>query len=110
MHFNYVAAEEGKEPVQQQKQQMHIDQPGSHEKETAQSVAEDVIHKQLDQLEQLSDSQLEISFDLFHGFNEPFSSADEVTGNDPISVGSEDWCKGLAKDSDGRFVHVTSSN
>ena len=59
-------------------------------------------------------SDPDISFDLFHGFCEPFSVSERNEKSNEIpqeptpitSIGSEDWSKGIARDSNGRLVHV----
>lgn len=49
---------------------------------------------------------------LFRGFDEPFGMPTETessNSNKPksITVGSAEWSKGLATDTDGRIVHVS---
>lgn len=61
---------------------------------------------------QFEDSNADMSFDIFNGFSEPFSTDTEVSGakqipEGPITVGSAEWCQGLAKDANGRFIHVS---
>lgn len=53
---------------------------------------------------------------LFHGFNEPFqieveeANVEKSTSSNQseiIAIGSDQWSRGLARDSEGRTVHVS---
>ena len=62
--------------------------------------------------DRLDGSNGDMSFDIFNGFDEPFSADHEANGEEqvaagPITVGSTEWCQGLAKDANGRFIHVS---
>jgi len=64
------------------------------------------------QSDQLDSNNADVSFDLFNGFNEPFSTDHKDQGSKqlsegPITIGSTEWCQGLAKDLNGRFIHVS---
>jgi hypothetical protein len=77
-------------------------------------------HSSTDQLDIIDDE------DLFNGFCEPFTEQDvskNIVNSAPplpptpqpfdggsekiVSIGSEEWRKGIAKDSSGRIVHVS---
>ena len=63
----------------------------------------------MDQSANQTDCDIVDDEDFFRGFDEPFDLPDAPKPKQPksITIGSAEWSKGLATDSEGRIVHVS---